>query len=91
MNALIKEMTNDYIIFNVTSETRDLTHELIFNRNTREWSCSCEDFTYRKRMCKHTRVCKQLLNSLIFECSSNIIYAGETLTGNMISAKAESY
>jgi hypothetical protein len=88
MTTTIKEMTPQYITFEVDSHSRDLKHEIIFNRITREWSCTCEDYWYRKRACKHTRECKALLNSLIFECSSSKAYKGETLTTEEIKAKA---
>lgn len=81
-NVTIKSMTNEYIVFNVESSSRPLTHEVIFNRLTREWSCTCEDYFYRKRACKHTKQCKALLNSLVFECSSNKAFKhhGETVS-----------
>lgn len=88
MTTIIKQMTPNYITFEVDSDSRNLKHEIIFNRITREWSCTCEDFFYRKRMCKHTRQCKELLNSLIFECNtSNKIYKGETLKPTEIGIK----
>ena len=79
-NITIKSCTDEYIAFNVKSTSRDLTHEVIFNRRTGEWSCTCEDYWYRKRACKHTRMCKSLINALVFEVSSSKAYVGETIT-----------
>lgn len=86
-NVTIKSCTDEYIIFNVKSTSRDLIHEVIFNRLTSEWSCECEDYYYRKRACKHTRMCKNLLNSLVFECSSTRAYTGITTSQAEIEAE----
>ena len=84
MTTTIKQSNNQYIIFEVESHSRDLNHEVIFNRRTGEWSCTCEDYWYRKRACKHTIECKALINSLVFECSSTKAFKhqGETISVN---------
>lgn len=86
MTTKIKYSNENYIIFEVKSNTRNKRYEVIFNRETGEWSCECEDYWYRKRTCKHTKECKSLLNTLIFECSSSKAFQheGETLTSDEI-------
>ena len=82
MNVKIIEQNENYITFNVESESREgLSHEVLFNRLTGEYSCRCEDFFYRKRECKHIRECKNFINQLMIEMiSSHEIFTGETLT-----------
>lgn len=82
----IKEMTKEYVTFEIESSSRNLKHEVIFNRKTQEWSCTCEDYHYRKRACKHTRQARELLNDLLIELScSNRAYVGEVLTSEQIA------
>ena len=72
--------TDEYLVFEVPS-SRGGTHEVIFNRKTQEWSCTCEDYWYRKRACKHTRQAKEFLQDLMFEVVlTHKAYVGETLT-----------
>lgn len=77
------KVTKKYIYFYVKSHSRDIEHEVIFNRITGEWSCTCEDYWYRKHVCKHVSDCRNILNALIFECSSNKAYSGETISGEV--------
>ena len=73
-------MNKEYIIFEIESQSRNLKHEVIFNRLTGEWSCTCEDYWYRKRACKHTNIAKEFLQDLLIElCYGNDVYIGETL------------
>ena len=90
MTAIIKKSTKNFIIFEVQSHSRNLTHEVIFNRKTGEWSCECEDYWYRKRACKHTQECRALINSLVFECSSTKAFKheGKTLTSAELTLEA---
>ena len=82
----IKEMTKEYVTFEIESSSRNIAHEVIFNRKTQEWSCTCEDYHYRKRACKHTRQARELLNDLLIELScSNRVYVGEVLTSEQIA------
>ena len=87
MNVTIKTQTQEYITFDVESESRNgLNHEVVFNRVTGEFSCRCEDFFYRKRECKHIRACKNFINELMIEMiSSHEIFTGETLTTEEIT------
>ena len=74
------KMTSEYILFKVPS-SRGGTHDVIYNRATQEWSCTCEDYWYRKRACKHTRMAKEFLQDLLFEVGlTHKAYIGETLT-----------
>lgn len=73
------KMTSEYIYFKVPS-SRGGTHDVIYNRKTQEWSCTCEDYWYRKRVCKHTRMAKEFLQDLLFEVGlTHKAYIGETL------------
>lgn len=75
-------MTEEYITFSVPS-SRGGNHEVVFNRKTQEWSCTCEDYWYRKRNCKHTRMAKEFLQDLYLEVfAGNETYVGETITLN---------
>lgn len=94
MTKIVK-ITEKYILFEVES-SRGGTHDVIFDRQTHEWSCTCEDYWYRKRVCKHCYKAKsyfvKLLNSL---CELNVeinnnrfdkVYDGETINAMEIIA-----
>ena len=86
----ITEITNNYIIFEVESHSRELTHTVIFNRLTGEWSCTCEDYWYRKRQCKHMKECKKFIALLNLECISDEVYVGQTVEpSEVVSVKEE--
>ena len=42
------------IMFDVPSSSRDEVHLVNYDRED-GWWCSCEDYTYRKRFCKHMK------------------------------------
>ena len=74
------KMTEEYILFKVPS-SRGGTHDVIYNRTTQEWSCTCEDYWYRKRACKHTDMAKEFLQDLLFEVGlTHKAYIGTTLS-----------
>jgi len=85
----IKNISKKYILFEVES-SRGGTHDVIFNRGTHEWSCTCEDYFYRKRVCKHCYQAKSYLMKLLFKLTEiNVemnndkldkVYSGTTLT-----------
>lgn len=74
------KITGEYLVFQVPS-SRGGTHEVILNRKTQEWSCTCEDYWYRKRACKHVREAKEFLQDLLFEVAlTHKAYIGQTLS-----------
>lgn len=76
----IFSITKNYITFKVES-SRGSTHDVIYDRRNMQWSCTCEDYWYRKRQCKHCREAIKFLNEISFELNnSNIAYIGETIT-----------
>lgn len=83
------KITGKYIIFTIESDSRPITHEVIYNRETQEWSCTCEDYIYRKRCCKHTRKAIEFLEDLFRETlHGQNVYTGETLTAKQITMEA---
>lgn len=74
----LTKITDTYLVFSVPS-SRGGTHDVLFNRVTQEWSCTCEDYWYRKRACKHTRMAKEFLENLNSICSTNNVYVGQTV------------
>ena len=76
----IFSITKNYITFKVES-SRGGTHDVIYDRRNMQWSCTCEDYWYRKRQCKHCKEAIRFLNEISFELNnSNIAYVGETIT-----------
>ena len=85
----IVNISKKYILFKVESSRGD-THDVIFNRESHEWSCTCEDYFYRKRVCKHCYQAKSYLIKLLFNLTKiNVemnnerldkVYEGITLT-----------
>lgn len=85
----IVNVSKKYILFEVES-SRGGTHDVIFNRETQEWSCTCEDYFYRKRVCKHCFQAKSYFINLLYnmtklnmEMNNNRfdkVYEGVTLT-----------
>ena len=39
-------------------------HTVRYNRNTNKWTCTCEDYFYRERFCKHMKQAKEYLETL---------------------------
>ena len=62
----IVNISKKYILFKVES-SRGGTHDVIFNRRTKEWSCTCEDYFYRKRVCKHCYQAKSYIMKLLYQ------------------------
>lgn len=79
------KVTGEYLVFKVPS-SRGGTHDVIFNRKTEQWSCTCEDYWYRKRACKHVKEARKFLEMLNLECSTNTVWYGETIEPTEIEA-----
>ena len=42
-------------VFNVNSTSRNMKHQVSYNEETGELSCTCEHHRYRKAFCKHMK------------------------------------
>lgn len=69
----LKIINPKYMVFEVES-SRGGTHDVIYDRKNHKWSCTCEDYFYRKRMCKH---CKQAIDYTIKTAFEMTKYAME--------------
>ena len=77
MNQInLKSITKEVIVVEVPS-SRDGNHEVIFNKVTGEISCTCEDFFYRKRLCKHIHQARKFLLELGITCDCDKVFEGE--------------
>ena len=80
----IFSITKNYITFKVNS-SRGGTHDVIYDRRNMQWSCTCEDYWYRKRQCKHCREAVKFIRDLASELDfSNIPYIGDTISSTEI-------
>lgn len=46
--------TDETLVFEVKSSSRNTTHDVYFDINN-GWACTCEQYYYRKQPCKHMR------------------------------------
>ena len=77
MNQInLKSITKEVIVVEVPS-SRDGNHEVIFNKVTGEISCTCEDFFYRKRLCKHIHQARKFLIELGITCDCDKVFEGK--------------
>ena len=80
MTVKINSITDKYICF-IVSSSRGGMHDIIYDRLNMQWSCTCEDYWYRKRTCKHCKEAIQFLKDLAFEIGiSTMPYVGDTTT-----------
>ena len=63
MNPKIIKLTEKCIEITVPS-SRGGEHTVKYNRVTNKWSCTCEDYFYRERFCKHMQQAKEYLETL---------------------------
>ena len=54
----IKESTDETICFEVLSSSRNIIHDVCFDKDN-GWICTCEQYYYRKKPCKHMRLAQQ--------------------------------
>lgn len=71
----LKSITKEVIVVEVPS-SRDGAHQVIFNKVTGEISCTCEDFFYRNRLCKHIREAQRFLEELGIICECDKVFSG---------------
>lgn len=71
----LKQITTEVIVVEVPS-SRDGNHQVVFNKITGEISCTCEDFFYRKRLCKHIHQARKFLLELGIACDCDKVFEG---------------
>ena len=54
----LKESTDETLVFEVSSSSRDITHDVCYDKDN-GWICSCEQYYYRKRFCKHMKLAQE--------------------------------
>ena len=62
-NIKINKLTEKCIELSVPS-SRGGEHTVRYNRTTNKWTCTCEDYFYRERFCKHMQQAKDYLESI---------------------------
>ena len=78
----LKSISKEVIVVEVPS-SRNGVHQVIFNKVTGECSCTCEDFFYRKRLCKHITEAKEFLKELGIICDCDEVFKGGDLKGGV--------
>lgn len=69
----IKKLTEKCIEISVPS-SRGGEHIVKYNRVTNKFTCTCEDYFYRERFCKHMKEAKQHLENLgLTNISTNVV------------------
>ena len=71
----LKSISKEVIVVEVPS-SRDGTHQVVFNKVTGEASCTCEDFFYRNRLCKHIKQAQEFLDELGIICECDQVFTG---------------
>ena len=74
MNAVNISFNDDEdVITSVRSDSSDFIHTTAWNSNL-GWWCTCEDYYYRKRFCKHMKQAKDyvtekglIVNEVVFK------------------------
>ena len=64
MNDIKITKLTETCIETVVPSSRGGEHTVKYNRVTGKWSCTCEDYFYRERFCKHMRLAKSHLEKL---------------------------
>ena len=73
MNDLKLTLTGNIVTVEVPS-SRGGNHKVQYNIETDEYCCTCEDFFYRERVCKHIREAKEFIEqTLSIETSDNVV------------------
>lgn len=61
MSPKILESNDETIFLEVLSSDGTRTYDVMYDVD-HHWLCTCPDYYYRKRFCKHMRVCAEMLN-----------------------------
>lgn len=70
--AKIIGISNEEINFLVPS-ARNGMHNVVYNRISNSWTCTCEHHNYRIAYCKHMKQAKELfdqLNTMVQDCNN---------------------
>lgn len=73
-NVSLKSSTDETLFFEVRSSSRDITHDVWFDKDN-GWLCTCEQYYYRKRFCKHMRLAREYYRSFLKMMNDNTVYA----------------
>ena len=72
-NIQINKLTETCIELTVPS-SRGGDHTVKYNRVTEKWTCTCEDYFFRERFCKHMKLAKEHLENLgLTNISTNVV------------------
>lgn len=71
----LKESSDETLIFEVRSDSRKRgeTHDVYFDKDN-GWVCTCEDYYYRRRFCKHMRMAQDYYKSFIEFMNSDFVW-----------------
>lgn len=83
MDDLTLKLAKDIITVEVPS-SRGGYHKVKYNIITDEYSCTCEDFFYRGRICKHIKIAKDFIEETLHITTSNDVANGEASADNDI-------
>ena len=61
MSPKILESNDETIFLEVSSSDGTRTYDVMYDVD-HHWLCTCPDYYYRKRFCKHMRACAEMLN-----------------------------
>ena len=71
VNFSRSESNDETLWFEVTSSSRnDVSFDVGIDK-TNKWICTCEDYYYRKRFCKHMRMVRDYFNKYLSEVFSD--------------------
>lgn len=69
----ITESTDETIIFEVLSSSRNTTHIVSFDKDN-GWLCTCEQYYYRKQPCKHMQLAREHYKKFYNIINSNQVF-----------------
>ena len=77
MSELVRlvECSDECLFFEVRSASRDLVHCVYFDLDN-GWFCSCEDFMFRRRFCKHMGLCLEYFRGFCGVMSEDFVWRG---------------
>ena len=73
---LKSESTDETLCFEVRSSTRNITHDVSFDIDN-GWACTCEQYYYRKKPCKHMREAQKYYKKFYELMDINFIFKGK--------------
>lgn len=70
----LKRSNDETLFFEVKSNSRDIVHDVYYDKNN-GWVCSCEQYYYRKKFCKHMRLARAYYKSFFDVIDNDTVYA----------------